>query len=296
MKDITNKTQTTNNIQNAFSFMEDPTNISIGKNFIHFYDYFFDKEINDLMKAISFVGSQEGRSIEDKILIYFESFGGSITCLNRLIDYMSICDFNFEFVASGDCASAGCYLPMFLAKNEKFLEGTSTLEVMPDATFLLHLASCSEYDLRSNRDTRNDRKYNEINKKILKEIDDKMIEICKEAGMSEEDIKLLELGQDIVFTSQEFTDMLTNISKANFDNYMKSVVYGELTEAINSGKFTFELLESFINESRQKTESIDMKQIVKMLKDEKVHKISENKKKEKLLKQKIKKADKKKKD
>ena len=144
-------------------------------NIIQFSDGIYDESIADLIDEIEEVASFS----EGKIVIYFSSNGGYVTDMIKFIDYIEQCEHSFEFVLCKDSFSAGCFIPMLLARLEKFCTGDSTIEVLPMLTFGLHVSNSAEFDLRKRRDTRNHRRVNVVDEQVRNEIDEFILSLCK---------------------------------------------------------------------------------------------------------------------
>ena len=216
-------------------------------NIIQFSDGIYDESIADLIDEIEEVASFS----EGKIVIYFSSNGGYVTDMIKFIDYIEQCEHSFEFVLCKDSFSAGCFIPMLLARLEKFCTGDSTIEVLPMLTFGLHVSNSAEFDLRKRRDTRNHRRVNVVDEQVRNEIDEFILTLCKEAGLTEGDINLLSLGEDLMYTSDEFCEMLSSIGQYNAEQHEILGMQEYIKNGLDSGEITLDFIIEFVDEIKK---------------------------------------------
>ena len=236
-------------------------------NIIQFSDGIYDESIADLIDEIEEVASFS----EGKIVIYFSSNGGYVTDMIKFIDYIEQCEHSFEFVLCKDSFSAGCFIPMLLARLEKFCTGDSTIEVLPMLTFGLHVSNSAEFDLRKRRDTRNHRRVNVVDEQVRNEIDEFILTLCKEAGLTEDDINLLSLGEDLIYTSDEFCEMLSMIGQYNAEQHEILGMQEYIKEGLDSGAISLDFIFEFVDEIRKQKQDIE-KAMTKKIKPKKTKK------------------------
>lgn len=222
-------------------------------NIIQFSDGIYDESIADLIDEIEEVASFS----EGKIVIYFSSNGGYVTDMIKFIDYIEQCEHSFEFVLCKDSFSAGCFIPMLLARLEKFCTGDSTIEVLPMLTFGLHVSNSAEFDLRKRRDIRNHRRVNVVDEQVRNEIDEFILTLCKEAGLTEDDINLLSLGEDLMYTSDEFCEMLSVIGQYNAEQHEILGMQEYIKEGLDSGVISLDFIFEFVDEIRKQKQDIE---------------------------------------
>ena len=222
-------------------------------NIIQFSDGIYDESIADLIDEIEEVASFS----EGKIVIYFSSNGGYVTDMIKFIDYIEQCEHSFEFVLCKDSFSAGCFIPMLLARLEKFCTGDSTIEVLPMLTFGLHVSNSAEFDLRKRRDTRNHRRVNVVDEQVRNEIDEFILTLCKEAGLTEDDINLLSLGEDLMYTSDEFCEILSSIGQYNAEQHEILGMQEYIKNGLDSGEITLDFIIEFVDEIRKQKQGFE---------------------------------------
>ena len=221
-------------------------------NIIQFSDGIYDESIADLIDEIEEVASFS----EGKIVIYFSSNGGYVTDMIKFIDYIEQCEHSFEFVLCKDSFSAGCFIPMLLARLEKFCTGDSTIEVLPMLTFGLHVSNSAEFDLRKRRDTRNHRRVNVVDEQVRNEIDEFILSLCKEAKLTEDELNLLSLGEDLMYTSDEFCEMLSAIGQYNSEQHEILGMQEYIKEGLDSGIISLDFIFEFVDEIRKQKQDI----------------------------------------
>lgn len=236
-------------------------------NIIQFSDGIYDESIADLIDEIEEVASFS----EGKIVIYFSSNGGYVTDMIKFIDYIEQCEHSFEFVLCKDSFSAGCFIPMLLARLEKFCTGDSTIEVLPMLTFGLHVSNSAEFDLRKRRDTRNHRRVNVVDEQVRNEIDEFILSLCKEAKLTEDELNLLSLGEDLMYTSDEFCEMLSAIGQYNSEQHEILGMQEYIKEGLDSGVISLDFIFEFVDEIRKQKQDIEkaMTEIIKPKKTKK---------------------------
>ena len=221
-------------------------------NIIQFSDGIYDESIADLIDEIEEVASFS----EGKIVIYFSSNGGYVTDMIKFIDYIEQCEHSFEFVLCKDSFSAGCFIPMLLARLEKFCTGDSTIEVLPMLTFGLHVSNSAEFDLRKRRDTRNHRRVNVVDEQVRNEIDEFILSLCKEAKLTEDELNLLSLGEDLMYTSDEFCEILSAIGQYNSEQHEILGMQEYIKEGLDSGVISLDFIFEFVDEIRKQKQDI----------------------------------------
>lgn len=127
--------------------------------------------------------------IPESIILYFSTPGGELSSMNILINYINEYELPMEIRVFEECSSAGFIFALSCGRDISIDDGTFAVVHIGEA-FL------------SSRSKRIDGHISNFLDKEFSRTNDKMIELYKKAGLTNEEIKTLKTGKD-VFLNQE---------------------------------------------------------------------------------------------